>query len=182
MKLVFDGNSLVNDAINILRDTLNKVNLNFYTKAGEPDSKIEEAKLTGTEIEAVCEFYANAIMDSFGTGSAMDRGNKFWDDYMASGMYNPLRSGKLGGAILGRKAGTYINIFGESATSSGRFVGKDDVAQDLEGRIKPRNPTRKIQNAENFIFNDGHHLLEQEVDRALEQWLSANFSKYFRTI
>lgn len=183
MRLVFDGTAFLSDAMDILRNTLSKVNNDFYAKADEPDSKISEAKLSGAEIEAVCEFYADAIMDSFGTGSLMDAENKFWDDYMSSGLYNPKRSSRPGDYIRGRPPGEYTDIYGNPATSSGKRAGiKIENQTEGKGRFKPKPASRKIQNAESFLFNAGHHKLEQEVERALDAWLSANYTKYFRMV
>lgn len=177
MKLQFNAGAFIADAEKILIETLNKVNSEFYSKAGEADSQIYPAYVEGDKISAICEFYADAIMDSFGTGRLADTGNKYWDDYLGSGLYNPVRNTAPGTPIVGRKAGEYTNIYGEKSESSGKRAGLN-----VEGVYRPIPASRKIQNAESFLFNDGYHRLEQEVERAFDSWVSQNYSKYFTVV
>ena len=91
--------------------------------------------------------YAMAIMDSYGTGSKMDKNNPFLNEYMNSSLWNDLRTGY---EITGRKKGTYKNIYGATDYSSGSMAG-----ENVESIAKPTTPSYAFQNAEIWFFQGG---------------------------
>lgn len=85
----------------------------------------------------------HAILDSFGTGSKMDKTNPTLSNYMSSEYWNPAR---VGYTIVGRPKGSYTDIFGETHISSGKMQGKN-----IEGFVEPIEPSYAIQWAEQKI-------------------------------
>lgn len=116
-------------------------------------------------------FGASAIMESFGTGSAMDKNSRYLADYMRSNLYNKLRSDY---AVVGRPEGEYTNIFGETKYSDGSLAGKN-----IEGMYYyPQNPTYTIQNAEKWLEQkDGW--LDKLVKLRIEQWVSQEWNGFW---
>ena len=104
----------------------------------------------------IAHFEANtvALADSYGTGSLMLDDNPGLSEYRNDPKrWNPERKGK---AIVGRKKGTYTDIFGQKHKTSGKFKGKP-----LENRggitnrkyfISPNNPSRAIQIADQWFY------------------------------
>lgn len=114
-----------------------------------------------------------AIMDSYGTGSLMDKSNPFLAGYMGSKLWNDMRTGY---AIAGRPRGQYTNIFGEQAASSGKLAGFD-----IEDKIPPRAPSKAFQQAEKW-FSKGNRInkrLSESINNFFAQ-VRNNPSKYFR--
>lgn len=114
-----------------------------------------------------------AIMDSFGTGSLMDKSNPYLADYIGSPLWNSMRTGF---AIAGRPAGEYTNIFGEQAQSSGSLAG-----QDAERVIPPRPPSKAFQQAWAW-FTSGDRV-NKRLSEAMNRFFAgvrANPTSYFR--
>lgn len=116
-------------------------------------------------------FGASSIMQSFGTGSAMDKTSRYLADYMQSNLFNRLRQGF---AVVGREEGEYTNIFGETVYSEGAFAGTS-----IEGTFyTPQQPTYDIQNAEKWLEQKGGWL-DQLIKRRIEQWFNKNWDKFW---
>lgn len=109
-----------------------------------------------------------AIIDSFGTGSKMDKNNPFYSEYKQSSYYNPAR---YGDTIVGRPKGEYINIFGEVEYSSGKNVGKN-----LEGYYQKSviAPSKAFQNA--LIWFKAGNRINKRIKQCIENF---NFGRYF---
>lgn len=111
---------------------------------------------------------ANAIMDSYGTGSSMDKSNPYLQEYMNSELWNDLRQGY---AIVGRAEGEYTNIYGDTAYSSGKMAGSD-----VEHITHTRQPSYAFQNAE--IWIKGGNRADEIISLAIKSYFS-DISRYF---
>lgn len=112
--------------------------------------------------------YAMSIMDSYGTGSKMDKNNPFLSEYMNSSLWNDLRSGY---AITGRKKGTYKNIYGATDYSSGKMAG-----ENVESIAKPITPSYAFQNAEIWFFQGGR--IDKVLNIVIKDYVCGMY-KYF---
>lgn len=123
-------------------------------------------------------FRANtiALADSYGTGSLMLDDNPGLADYMRDkSRWNPERKGKT---IVGRRAGTYTDIFGQVHKTSGVFKGKPlENRRGITGTkyfISPTSPSRAIQIADKWFY-------EKYLPRAYQLAVkSINFSKFLK--
>lgn len=104
----------------------------------------------------IAHFEANtvALADSYGTGSLMLDDNPGLSEYRNDPKrWNPERKGK---AIVGRKKGTYTDIFGQKHKTSGKFKGKPlENRGEITNRkyfISPNNPSRAIQIADQWFY------------------------------
>lgn len=111
---------------------------------------------------------ANAIMDSYGTGSEMDKNNPYLQEYMNSDLWNDLRQGY---AIVGRREGEYKNIYGDTDYSSGKMAGSD-----VEEVVHTRKPSYAFQNAKIWIENGNRP--KELLIIAIKNYFSTIF-KYF---
>lgn len=131
--------------------------------------------MAANQITAAAVFYAHSILESYGTGSKMDITNEALENYIHDKTWwNPDRSRF---AIAGRRKGSYINIFGESVESKGRFRGRE-----IENMISPRKPSFGIQNAEkklNAGLQENGYVMRILRGYANEFFESLNTSKYF---
>lgn len=137
-------------------------------------------------ISAKCYFYAQAVMESFGTGSLADTGpDSYWNEYRASGMFNPSRLDKT---IVGRPAGSYVDIYGERRSTSGKYEGVN-----LEGKtflnsnfeltsISPISPKRSIQTAEAWVIKNGETMVERRIQLEVEQFFTRDIRKFFSEV
>lgn len=160
--------------------------------AKESDSTIHDAyDKVGKFIVARCEFYANAIIQSFGTGSAADTRPfvSYWEEYRKMKqqehgyLFNPDRKDS---EIVGRPAGSYTDIWGKPRKSSGRARGRSlegmiiaDSQTGEEGPLIPQNPTYSIQNAEKWINQNGQTKIERRIQVEVERFLAEEAGKYF---
>lgn len=112
---------------------------------------------------------ASAIMESYGTGSQMDKNNPFLEAYKRSDMWNPLRTND--NAIRGRSKGEYTNIYGKQRVSKGSMAGLD-----IEYRHKPQIPTRAFQDAEIWFFKGNR--VRTKLKEAIPQYFKT-INKYF---
>lgn len=129
-------------------------------KAKEGLTKMSETEENLIRIKIIGD--ANAIMDSYGTGSTMDKNNPYLQEYMNSELWNDLRQGY---AIVGRAEGEYTNIYGDTAYSSGKMAGSD-----VEYITHTRKPSYAFQNAEIWIEN-GNRPKELLID-AIREYFS----------
>ncbi len=196
--LRFNGEQFYNDLRDRLVVAMDEVNSEFFRVATSGMS--QEAKLASEKDKAIvegdtdyngdlghsgsdeeyinarCRFYANAILESFGTGSLSDRGEfSQWNEYEKSKYFNPARRGKMN--IVGRPKGEYINIWGEEAESTGKNVGRN-----LEGIFKPKRPSYTIQNAETWLMQDRETSMERRIRLEVQKFImemNDNPLKYF---
>lgn len=116
---------------------------------------------------------AYAIMDSYGTGSKMDtKYNAALDDYKRSGLYNPARHGKQ---IVGRPAGEYTNIFGETEVSTGKREGKS-----VESFYPPQSPSYAFQRAEIWFFKGQNNRVKEVITKHIGRFIGrlGDFTEY----
>lgn len=175
--LKINSSRMTNDfkvATKIMADeVMNEFIKEFEFRSHSPDDKeVEEAKITGNLIRVIVTFYADAIMDSYGTGVNIDTSNPYLANYKSSGMWNPVRSGL---DIVGREEGSYINIYGESAYSSGRMAGKS--LSNLFSGFRGISPSFAIQRAENWMTLNSR-AVNEIINKHIRLFI-ANCSKYF---
>lgn len=175
MTLKFDYGSAYKDMVDILLATSNYLIDDFHSQATQGitgETEKEDAELIVNFITSQVIFYADAIMQSFGTGSLMDRKNPYLAEYINSGRWNPER---FTYTIVGRESGSYENIYGETVQSSGRMRGKD-----LEKKYKPISPSYSIQRAEEWLLKDNGKI-KRIIDIETTKFTS-NLSKYFYNV
>lgn len=195
--LKFDADQFYNDLVNHLLTVMDGINQQFFKEAtnglsakGKADSDIEKAVVedssdfdsaTGTKfINARCKFYAEAIMESFGTGSKSDTSEKsYWEEYKATAnsspaFFNPLRTGTT---IVGRPRGSYIDIYGNQKSTWGNMAGKP-IEFLFEDKIK--SPTYSIQHAEDWFVREGYsRKIEGKIEEAILEFIKENANNYF---
>lgn len=205
--LKFDADRLYADLVEHLMTVMDSINQQFFKEAtsglsaeGKADSDIEKAVLEnepdfmaseGTKfIIARCKFYAEALMDSFGTGSKADTSSdSYWEDYRetANGnpkYFNPLRTGTT---VVGRPRGSYIDIYGKQQSTFGNYAGrsieiKDAPAdeKDSSWRFVPKSPSYSIQRAEDWFLREGYsRKIEGKIEEELIRFLQENAKDYF---
>lgn len=183
----------------------------FYREAimgmkagGKADSEVEGAVLTdkftdpeadyqavgkvAEFIQARCVFYAQAILDSFGTGVYADTSaDSYWEDYKKSDFWNKTdsRNIRTGIAIVGRPAGTYTDIFGnKDRYSSGRAVGRivEGYTDPYGNLIESQPGSHSIQQAEAWIMRKGETRIERRIEMEVAKFLQEETAKYFREV
>lgn len=193
--LSFDADGLIQALIQRLITVMDSLMSEFYRDAtsglsaeGKEDTELVKAKYDAmaNAIKAECIFQAQAIMESFGTGSNADMSAEaYWKEYEASDSFNPARRDKGNAYISGRPEGTYINIFGKPQTSSGRNEGRNieyKYITDENGnkvQIKPLVPTRSIQNAETWIIRDTETKVERRIAMEITKFLTEEGHRFF---
>mgnify|MGYP003498757091 FL=1 len=149
----------------ILEEYYNEIYSKMKTqKAKEGLTKMSETEENLIRIKIIGD--ANAIMDSYGTGSTMDKNNPYLQEYMNSELWNDLRQGY---AIVGRAEGDYTNIYGNTAYSSGRMAG-----ENVESVVHTRKPSYAFQNAEIWI-EKGNRPKELLIDAIREYFSTIHF-------
>lgn len=175
MRLRFNSNRAIEDFKVLIKRTANDLLNEYYaeihnslvTNAGREGLQ----KLTITEENIIrCRVIGNAraIVDSYGTGSSMDKSNPYLQDYMNSDLWNGLRSGY---EIVGRSQGRYTNIYGETDYSSGVFAGSN--VESITGTHKP---SFAFQNAEKWFF--GGNRINEVLNTVLKEYFR-NIKQYF---
>lgn len=205
--LTFDAEACYKALVEVLKQTMNELINEFAREASmglSAEGKADVEVITASEtdkteytdfhsasgaaefISAKCKFYANALMESFGTGSFADTGpDSYWDSYVNSSLFNPVRPGK---AITGRKRGSYVNIYGQKQSTWGGNAGVD-----IEGRswinskgervtIEPQMPSYSIQNAEKWLIKNGATRVERRIETRLTQFFQNEAGKFFRNM
>lgn len=169
-QLTFDSDAAARSFVDILNTKINSFMQHMMNeisgKLRTSDSKNDLSLSNGRDKDII--FYeiiggVYAVLDSYGTGSEMDKSNPALSDYMNSELWNKVRSGF---EIVGRKKGYYTNIFGKKQYSSGRKAGKS-----LEYKYPPQKPSYAFQHAETWYLND-QKIQEEIVDPAIDEWLS----------
>ena len=184
MALKFDINGLTNEILNKLEEQLEYAFIAWRTEVLDGlkhpfygmDSRPEveyEIKRQGKIIIGYLKANTYVLADSYGTGSLMLDNNPGLAEYKNSGAWNPARTGKR---IVGRKAGTYTNLFGRKRTTKGTFEG-----QNLENRsfgtdyhIAPTHPSYAVQMAEEWLYKT---YLPNAYKLAIR---NINFAKYLK--
>lgn len=193
--LQFDAEGCYRALIQELVKVSDSIIENFYNDAiagldmdGQADSERINAILDETReyVEAQCKFKANALMQSFGTGSNADMSaDSYWKEYESSGLFNPARRSKGNAYISGRPAGTYTNIYGEKQDTSGRNAGKNIEyihITDKNGQViqlKPVAPKFSIQNAERWLIKNHQRRVEDKIEEAMVQFFAEEAKKFF---
>lgn len=128
-------------------DLLNEYYADIHNQMRTTSGREGLQKLTVIEENIIkCRIIGNArsIMDSYGTGTAMDKDNPYLEEYMNSDLWNDLRTGY---AVVGREKGAYTNIYGDIDYSSGRMAGNN-----VENITGVQQPSFAFQNAEIWFF------------------------------
>lgn len=193
VSLTFDAEGCYHALIQTLIRVANAIMEEFYNEAiagldakGKEDSEKINAIWDETKgyVEAQCKFYANALMQSFGTGSNSDiSDDSYWFEYEHSGLFNPARQRRT--YIVGRPEGTYTDIFGEKQYSSGKNAGKNleyIYIKNKDGetvQIKPLVPKFSIQNAESWLLRNHQRRVEDMIEEELKRFFSEEAKRFF---
>lgn len=104
----------------LLEDLYEEINGKMETSEGKNDLQkmTENEEMIFRRKVIGC---ADAIMDSYGTGSEMDKTNPFYMSYRHSSLWNTVRRGTVD--IVGRPRGFYIDIYGRKRYSAGKMEG-----------------------------------------------------------
>lgn len=165
------------DSVSMARDFKNQIKImaqevteqflkEFSKRSKSPnDFDKEDIAMLENFIESKVTFYVNAILDSYGTGSKIDTSNEFLNEYQSSSLWNPLRNSLT---VVGRPQGSYTDIFGNEAYSSGRMAGMNLEAAK---KYSPRNPSFAIQRAEDWIMSN---------TTTVTKIINRNISKFFK--
>lgn len=151
----FDGTKAISDLrvaltkalIQLQHEVLADAEARMFTPEGRADIEALPVKEIAGVITAGIMGGPWATLDIYGKGSLMDTQNPFLDQYRSGPLWNPSRRDLV---IRGRPAGSYANIFGEEAHSSGRMAGLDlERRADKTGNIDfmPRPPSQALQTA-----------------------------------
>ena len=168
-KLSLDYERMSIDFKNMIIDVANKSADDFWkdAKSGlkfSNDSEMQKAELESKgHITARVIFNALAILESYGTGSKMDRFNIALKNYFQSKYINRLRQGY---EIVGREPGDYTDIFDRPMVSSGSMAGSG-----IEHIFPAKEPSYSIQNAEKWLKQGGR------INRLLNDKIKLFFSK-----
>lgn len=196
--LTFDADGCYHALIQKLIKVADSIMEQFYNDAisgldieGQADSERINAiwDATNQYVTAKCEFYANALMQSFGTGSLSDRSSdSYWNEYKKMNteelkyIFNPSRTTS---AIRGRPEGGYTNIFGEPQKSTGRNAGKNLETLHIKDKhgnyiqIKPLVPKYSIQNAEDWLIRNHQRRVEDRIEEELKNFLATEVKNFF---
>lgn len=205
--LQFDADAMYADLIEHLMSVMDSINQQFFKEAtaylsaeGKEDSDIEKAILENAPdfiesegnkfIVARCKFYAEALMDSFGTGSKADTSDRsYWEDYKetANGtpaFFNPLRTGTT---VVGRPRGSYVDIYGKQRSTWGNRAGQSIEIKDAppdekdsSWRFVPKSPSYSIQQAEDWFMKNGYvRRIEGRIEEEIIEFIKQNANKYF---
>lgn len=202
MGLTFDADACYRALVDRLIDTMNQVMDTFYKEAiqgldfdGRAATEVEKAHVEKTSgsnrdlklvdakefIVTKAKFYAEAIIQSYGTGKFAD--TTYWEQYESGSLFNPARKGK-GTTIVGRPAGSYTNIFGEKETSSGKNEGKPlprflyDPVLGYDVDINQPG-SHSIQNAEKWVIKDGETRVERYIETAVNDFFANEAKNFF---
>lgn len=127
------------------------------------------AKKRSQDIVAYFEANPEVLVAAFGTGSHMDTiNNPLFGSYWRSSSVNPVRTSK---AIVGRKKGSYTDVFGNKRVSKGGLEGEYiegltyyDKDTGREVTIQPMDPQEAIQKM--VLLADTH--LDNYINLAIE--------------
>lgn len=188
MRLRVNREVMINEFRNVLIQELtssknrliDEITREFKTEMARTNGEIKvEIENINNRVIMYIKANAEVLMDNYGTGSKMDiRNNPLIMDYISSDKWNKHRS-LADTTIRGRDAGSYENVFGETAESSGRFA-----RQNLEHRvirsesggyvvIEPKAPSYAIEVGTSWYFKEW---IPDILARAVKKM---NFSKAF---
>lgn len=201
VSLTFDAEGCYQAMIEKLIEVANAIMKDFYNEAidgldtaSKADSKRIDAVINETTgyIDAKCEFYANALMQSFGTGSKADTSSRsYWDEYKATqggkpSYFNPARPGTQ---IVGRPRGSYIDIFGQQRSTWGSKVGVNlegtswkDKKTGKTVTVEAIAPKYSIQNAEDWLIRNAERRIDKRIEEELKQFFATEAHKYFKEV
>lgn len=172
MVLKLDYTRMYQDLVDMVLKLSDELINEFHSEATsgiDGETEIDSPQFAKDFITAKVTFYADAIMQSYGTGSLMDRKNPYLAEYINSDKWNPER---FTYTIVGRESGTYENIYGEEVQTSGKMSGKS-----VEKKYKPIQPSYSIQRAEQwFLKEDGK--IKRRLNVEMQIFISG-ISKYF---
>lgn len=155
MSIRFDGQAcanflylnLVGAMKQLQQELLAEAKRGMLTREGAESLHDEEIKDIAGVIVASIVGGAWAVMDEFGSGSAMDTSNPALADYKNSSMWNPARPDNK---IRSRpNAPGQINIFGRPV--NGKGAGGFDL--EAAGKVKPQPPSHAIETAMRWMQN-----------------------------
>lgn len=190
--LTFDSEGCYRALIQKLIEVADSIMEEFYNDAilgldakGKEDSEKINAVWDETQeyVEAHCKFYANALMQSFGTGSLADTSaDSYWQEYTHSNLFNPVRKSTT---IVGRKRGSYIDIYGKKQSSWGTHEGEniEGAYIDYHGMfskiVEPIQPKHSIQNAERWLLNNHQRRIEDRIEEEVKQFFAEEVKRFF---
>lgn len=122
---------------------VNEVESHMMTSKGREDIFADAVSIMSDYISTEIVAGPWAIMDSFGTGSLMDKSNPALVDYMQSILWNKYRGSDP--TIRSRQRGYYINIFGDTVYSRSNVPGID--LEKKGGKYSPTPPSKALQTA-----------------------------------
>lgn len=166
----------------LLEEYLAEIKFQMRTQEGK-ESLLKESEDDAKQLRRRVIGGAFAILDSFGSGSLMDKTNPNLPAYENSAGYNPLRREKGTTAILGRPAGSYTDIFGERQTSSGHAAGRNLEKVYVNGKplAEPMGPSKAFEQAWNW-FTKGQRIEKRlkEMNDLFFQRVRENPGQFFR--
>lgn len=175
--LKFNAEQMALDLCDALVDGVDECIAHFMSDAKSnlkaDDQSTEKAifDMATQQIIGTAAFYAHSILESYGRGRKMSVPQNIYVEYIQSEFWNPNRRSKR---IVGRSKGSYVNIFGETVTSSGTREGK------ALGGDSP--PSYAIQNAEKKLkegIKSGGYVMRILESHADEFFNTMNAMKYF---
>lgn len=182
MGLRFDMNGLTNEILAKLEEQLNYALIAWRTEVlnelkhpfyGTDERPYVEYEIKRQSNAIIAYLKANTyvLADSYGTGSLMLDNNPGLAEYKKSDKWNPERKGK---AIVGRREGEYINLFGRTRTTKGTFKDKkiENMSFGTKYHIAPTHPSYALQMAEQWLYKT---YLPNAYKLAVK---NINFSKY----
>lgn len=171
--LKFDYMAMGRDLCDVLLEAADEIMRHFmydvkqHLKSNDNEIIPAEYDESLKRIHAECAFGVYSILESYGTGSKMEKDNEALVDYVSSQWWNPAR---WSFEIVGRPAGDYINIFGEHKISSGKRTG-EIVHPGTEG-------SHAISNAEKLLYGNGY-VMRTLQGAAQNFFNTVDKSKYF---
>lgn len=120
-----------------------EIESHMLTPEGKNDVYLEAVEVMVDYITAEVIIGPWGIMDSYGTGSLMDKSNPALADYIQSELWNKYRGNDT--KIRSRSRGYYINIFGDKVYSSSNVPGID--LEKKGGKYSPTPPSKALQTA-----------------------------------
>lgn len=200
MAVTFDVDGFYNAIKDRLLEVMDELMNGFYQEAitgltaeGKDATEINKTVVSDTSdfegytslakaeehLIARCKFYAEAIMQSFGTGSKADTRSieSYWDEYKQGSLYNQSRSGL---PIEGRGRGNYTDIYGDKKYSGGSYEHQiiEGMTFPTTGKIVAKRPTYSIQNAENWLIRNSDTRIERRLKSEVDYFIKTEMGKY----
>lgn len=159
-----------NAADQLLKDLYEEISQRLNTSEGKKDLQkmTENEEMIFRRKVIGC---ADAIMDSYGTGSEMDKTNPFYNAYRHSSLWNVSKRGTV--AIVGRHKGFYIDIYGRKRYSTGRRE-----TENIEDYYEPISPSYAFQRAETWFTKGNGSKVNEVLSRYLAEYIKG-MHQYF---